>query len=326
MSAQIPSTSSSEMIALRRGRTAAEADPIPVPPELKTRRAPLLTRDRTGYLLIAPYLLHLIIFFGYPLIFSLVLVFHRWDIVTPMEFVGLKNFVRLFRDDLFFRAMLNTGVFLVIHIPLQIIVALGFAELLNLKLKGRGLFRTIYFLPVVVSGVVITILFQQLFAFDTGFINAVLVAMGGERVPWLVSPVWAMPSIALMATWKNVGLYVILFLAGLQNIPDTLYEVAHIEGASYPQKWWFVTLPMLNPMVVTVVVLSTIGGFSLFIEPYVLTGGGPLNSTLSGLLYIYNQAFYFNHMGYAAALGLFFALVIFAVVILQRRFVESDVY
>ncbi|MBT8399132.1 MAG: sugar ABC transporter permease [Rhodothermia bacterium] len=282
--------------------------------------------DRLGYLFVAPYVVHLLIFFGYPLLFALVLVFHRWDIVTPMEFAGTKNFVRLIGDGLFFRAMLNTGLFLIIHIPLQIIVALFFAELLNGKLKGRSFFRTVYFLPVVVSGVVITILFQQLFAFDTGFINGLIAALGGERVPWLVSPQWAMPSIAIMATWKNVGFYVILFLAGLQNIPASLYEVAEIDGAGTWKKWWHITFPMLNPTVVTVMILSTIGGFSLFIEPYVLTGGGPLNSTLSALLYIYNQAFYFNHMGYAATLGICFAMVILVFVVLQRRVVESEVY
>lgn len=280
----------------------------------------------SGYAMAAPYVVHLLIFFGYPLLFSLVLIFHRWDIITPMEFAGLKNFVRLSQDDLFFRALLNTGVFLVIHIPLQIIVALFFAELLNKKLFGRGFFRTVYFLPVVVSGVVVTILFQQLFAFDTGLINNLITALGGSRVPWLSSPDLAMPSIAVLATWKNVGLYVILFLAGLQNVPASLYEVADLDGAGTWQKWWHVTLPMLNPMVVTVVVLSTIGGFSLFIEPYILTGGGPLNSTLSALLYIYNQAFYFNHMGYAAALGICFALCILVVVLLQRKFVERDIY
>lgn len=284
------------------------------------------TRRWTAYLMVAPYVAHLLLFFGYPLAFSVVLVFYQWDVITPMEFVGLRNFARLFQDDLFFRALLNTGLFLSIHIPLQIVVALFSAELLNMKLPARGIFRTVYFLPVVVSGVAITILFQQLFAFETGYINGVLTALGGERVPWLVSPEWAMPSIALMATWKNVGLYVILFLAGLQKIPETLYEVARIDGANTWQRWWNITLPMLNPTILTVVVLSTIGGFSLFIEPYLLTGGGPLNSTLSALLYIYNQAFYFNHMGYAAALGLFFALVIFGVVLLQRRYVEADTY
>jgi multiple sugar transport system permease protein len=171
----------------------------------------------------------------------------------------------------------------------------------------------------------VTILFQQLFAFDSGYINHVLTALGGERVPWLVSPEWAMPAIALVATWKNVGLYVLLFLAGLQNIPRELYEAAEVEGATRWQAWRRITLPMLNPAMVTVVVLSTIGGFSLFIEPYVLTGGGPLNSTLSGLLYIYNQAFYFNNMGYAATLGIVFAMLILVVVLLQRRYVETEV-
>jgi len=298
-------------------------------PELRAtlRRLQIRLRgERSGYVLVAPYLLHMAVFFGYPLLFAFVLMFHRWDIVTPMEFVGLKNFVRLVRDDLFFRALLNTGIFLTIHIPLQIIVALFFAELLNRPLKGRGFFRAAYFMPVVVSGVVITILFQQLFAFDTGLINRMIRALGGEPVPWLVSPALAMPSIALMATWKNVGLYIVLFLAGLQHIPKHLYEAAELDGANAWQRWWHVTLPMLNPTMVTVVVLSTIGGFSLFIEPYILTGGGPLNATLSAVLYIYNQAFYFNHMGYAAALGFCFAIVIFVVVLLQRRFVETDTW
>lgn len=317
MPAELPNTDTAQQVAYVAGAAHTQ-----VPARPAARRF----RWNAGHVLVAPYVLHLLVFFGYPFVFALVLVFMRWDIVTPMEFIGWKNFVRLVHDDLFFRAILNTGVFLAIHIPLQIGAALFFSELLNSRLKARGLFRTIYFLPVVVSGVVVTILFQQLFAFDTGYVNNVLTALGGARVPWLVSPQWAMPSIALMATWKNVGLYIVLFLAGLQNIPDAMYEAADLEGATLLQKWWYVTLPMLNPMVVTVVVLSTVGGFSLFIEPYVLTGGGPLGSTMSGLLYIYNQAFYFNHMGYAAALGLFFALVIFGVVLLQRRFVEQDLY
>ena len=314
---------------------AAETEPatqsatdLPAVPAHTVRPPPAGARrqrsDWRGLAFAAPYLAHLALFFGYPLAFAAVLVFHRWDLVTPMEWVGAGNLARLAADGLFARAMLNTGVFLALHIPLQIAVALLFAELLNGTLRGRAFFRTVYFLPVVVSGVVVTILFQQLFAFDGGYVNGVLAALGGEAVPWLVSPAWAMPSIALVATWKNVGLYVLLFLAGLQNVPPALYEAAEVEGATRWQRWRHITLPMLNPMVVTVVVLSTIGGFSLFVEPYVLTGGGPLNSTLSGLLYIYNQAFYFNHMGYATTLGLAFALLIFVVVLVQRRVVESE--
>ncbi|CUU05189.1 multiple sugar transport system permease protein [Candidatus Kryptobacter tengchongensis] len=282
--------------------------------------------NRSGYLMVSPYVIYFLVFVAYPLTFSFILIFHRWNIVTPMEFIGLKNFIRLFRDETFFKSIINTLIFLSIHIPLQIAVALFFAQLLNKKIKLRGLFRSIYFLPVVVSGVVVTVLWQQMYAYETGLINQILLKFGFKKIPWLVSPKFAMPSIAIMATWKNVGLYIVLFLAGLQNIPRELYEVAEIDGASSFQKFLKITLPMLNPTIVLVVVLSTIGGFSLFIEPYIMTGGGPMDSTLSAMLYIYNQAFYFNHMGYAATLGFFFATIIFLVVILQRKFIERDVY
>ena len=134
-----------------------------------------------------------------------------------------------------------------------------------------------------------------------------------------------MPSIAIMATWKNVGLYIVLFLAGLQTIPRDLYEAAEMDGANKWQQFWGITLPMINPTMILVMILSTIGGFSLFIEPYVLTGGGPMNRTLSAMLYIYKQAFYFNRMGYAATLGFCFALIILSVVLVQRKVVEQEV-
>jgi len=127
-----------------------------------------------------------------------------------------------------------------------------------------------------------------------------------------------------MATWKNVGLYIVLFLVGLQTVPKHYYEAADLEGASHWQKFFNITLPMINPTIFLVVILSTVGGFSLFIEPYILTGGGPLNSTLSAVLYIYKQGFFYYHMGYSATLGLFFALIILTVVIIQRKFIEGD--
>lgn len=277
-----------------------------------------------GYWFALPYAVFFLAFVAYPLCFSFILIFHRWNIVTPMEWIALKNFARLTQDSLFFKALTNTLIFLVIHIPLQIVVALGCAMLLNRKLRARGFFRSIYFLPVVVSGVAVTILWQQLYAFDYGVLNTLLRSVGLPPVPWLVDPSWAMPSIALMATWKNVGMYIVLFLAGLQNIPGELYEAASIDGATPAKRFWFITLPMLNPTIVVIVVLSTIGGFSLFIEPYVLTGGGPMQSTLSAMLYIYNQAFTFGHMGYAATLGFVFATMILIVVLLQRRLVETE--
>jgi multiple sugar transport system permease protein len=279
---------------------------------------------KTGYWFILPYVVFFGMFIAYPLVFSFVLLFHRWNIVTPMEWIGLKNFERLFNDPLFFKAIINTVKFLLIHIPLQMVVALGLAVLLNSKLKFRGFFRAIFFLPVVVSGVVVTILWQQLYAFDSGLLNRMLSAVGLGRIPWLIDPDMAMLSIALMATWKNVGIYIILFLVGLQDVPRELYESASIDGATRARQFFRITLPMLRPTFVVVVVLSTIGGFSLFVEPYVLTGGGPMESTLSAVLYIYNLAFYFNHMGYAATLGFVFALIILGVVLLQRKIIETE--
>src|SRR6195256_2406033 len=281
-------------------------------------------RDRVGYLMVLPYLLHIAVFLGYPLAFAFVLIFHRWNIYTPMKWVGLGNIKLLLTDPLIWRALFNTLYFLLIHIPLQLLLALGLAQLLNQKIRGRAFFRASYFMPVVVSGVVVTILWQQLYATETGLINLLLQRFGLPAIGWLTDRRYAMPAIAIMATWKNVGLYVVLFLVGLQAIPAELYEAAELDGASAWQKFRLITVPMLNPTIMLVLVLSTIGGFSLFIEPYVMTGGGPANSTLSGILYLYKQAFFFSKMGYATTIGFFWAMIIFAVVILQRRFVETE--
>jgi len=282
------------------------------------------TESRTGYFMSLPYILYFLFFVGFPLVFSFILIFHKWNVITPMEWVGLRNFIRLFQDKLFFQSILNTLKFLIIHIPLQIVIALLLAVLLNQKIKARGFFRAVYFLPVIVSGVVITLLWRQLYAYDSGLLNTLLTKMGFSRIPWITHPDWAMPSIAIMATWKNVGLYVVLFLVGLQGVPRYLYEAAEIDGASPVQQFFHITLPALNSTLVLVIILSTIGGFSLFIEPFVMTGGGPVNSTLSAMLYIYNQAFYFGHMGYAATLGFFFAAIVLMVVLIQKKFVERN--
>jgi multiple sugar transport system permease protein len=281
-------------------------------------------RDRVGYLMVLPYLLHLAVFLGYPLAFAFVLIFHRWNIYTPMKWVGLGNIKLLLTDPLIWRALFNTLYFLLIHIPLQLVLALGLAQLLNQKIRGRAFFRASYFMPVVVSGVVVTILWQQMYATETGLINLLLQRFGLSKIGWLTDRRYAMPAIAIMATWKNVGLYIVLFLVGLQGIPADLYEAAELDGASGWQKFRLITVPMLNPTIMLVLLLSTIGGFSLFIEPYVMTGGGPVNSTLSGILYLYKQAFFFSKMGYATTIGFFWAMIIFVVVILQRRFVETE--
>jgi ABC-type sugar transport system permease subunit len=283
-----------------------------------------LKKGYLPYLMVSPYLLHLLLFTAFPVIFSIVLTFFNWNIISPLEWNGLGNWKHVISDRLFWKSILNTLKFLAVHIPLQIIIALALAEVLNQKIKFRGFFRAAFFMPVVISGVVVTIMWQQLLGYETGIINRLLVGAGLGKVGWLTDPDVAMISIALMATWKNVGLYVILFLVGLQTVPKQYYEAADLEGASHWQKFTRITIPMINPTIFMVLVLSTLGGFSLFIEPYIMTGGGPMNSTMSAVLYIYKEAFEYYHMGYSATLGLFFALMIVMVIIIQKRFIEKE--
>jgi multiple sugar transport system permease protein len=277
------------------------------------------------YLMVSPYLLFVLVFVVFPVLFCLFLTFHKWNIIAPMQFAGMDNYSRLFQDRLFWKAIGNTLKFLLLHIPLQLIVSLSLAWLLNHKIRAVSFFRASFFMPVIVSGVVVTILWQQLLGYDTGLINKLLMSIGLNKVGWLVDPDMAIYSIAVMATWKNVGLYVILFLVGLQTVPPQYYEASELDGASRWQQFYHITLPMINPTIFMVVILSTIGGFSLFIEPYIMTGGGPLNTTLSAVLYIYKQAFQYYNMGYSATLGFFYAIMIMTVVVLQKKFIEKEV-
>jgi len=275
------------------------------------------------YALVSPYLIYFLAFVAFPVLFSVFLTFNEWNIISPMKFIGLANYERLIQDAYFYKSLFNTLKFLMIHIPLQILVSLSLAYLLNRNLKFRGFFRAAFFVPVVVSGVVVTIMWQQIYGYDMGILNQFLTWIGVGKVGWLIDQDIAMASIAVMATWKNVGLYIILFLVGFQTVPPQYYEAADLEGASSWSKFWNITLPMINPTIFMVVVLSTIGGFSLFIEPYVMTSGGPLNSTLSTVLYIYKQGFFYYHMGYSATLGIVFAAIVMLVIMIQKRYVEK---
>src|SRR5665647_3623093 len=254
------------------------------------------------YLLVSPYLLFVIVFVLFPVLFCFFLTFNKWNIIAPMHFIGLGNYSHLIHDRLFWKAIGNTLKFLLVHIPLQLVISLFLAQLLNQKIRAASFFRASFFMPVIVSGVVVTIMWQQLLGYDSGLINRMLMAFGMNKVGWLLNPNIAIYSIAVMATWKNVGLYVILFLVGLQTVPTQYYEAAKMEGATRWQQFYHITLPMINPTIFMVVILSTIGGFNLFIEPYIMTGGGPLNTTLSAVLYIYKQAFQYYNMGYSLSL------------------------
>lgn len=275
--------------------------------------------QRSGSLLAAPYTAFLLLFAAYPILFALVLVFLHWDLVTAPSFAGFDNVRLLANDGRFWRAVGNTFVFLSIHVPLQIVTALALALALDRQLVLRSFWRAAFFLPVVISGAVVAILWSNLYATDVGLINKLLVRVGLAPVPWLTDPLTAMPAIAVMVTWKNVGFYVIIYLAGLQYIPRSCQEAIEIEGASSWQRFRHLTLPMLLPQTILVITLSTINGFQLFIEPYVMTGGGPLRRTYSVVLYLYTNAFSYQKMGYAATIGVALALIIGAVVLIQRR-------
>lgn len=278
---------------------------------------------RAGWLLSAPYALFLLAFSAYPIVFALALVMMRWDLVTAPSFAGADNVALLAHDARFWQAVANTFVFLAIHLPLQIVTALGLALALNRPMRLRAFWRAAFFLPVVISGAVVAILWNALYATDVGLINALLSRVGVAPIPWLTDPNLAMPAIAVMVTWKNVGFYVIIYLAGLQYIPRSCQEAIELDGASAWQRFRHLTLPLLVPQTILVVTLSTINGFQLFIEPYVMTGGGPLRRTFSIVLYMYTNAFSYQKMGYAATIGVALAIIIGAVVALQRRVIGS---
>ena len=275
--------------------------------------------ERSGWLLTAPYAVFLLAFAAYPVFFALALVFMRWDLVTEPSFAGLDNVRLLASDTRFWRAVANTFVFLGIHLPLQVATALTLALALNRPLAFRAFWRAAFFLPVVISGAVVAILWNALYATDVGLINSLLARVGVSPVPWLTDPSLAMPAIAVMVTWKNVGFYVVIYLAGLQYIPRSCQEAIELDGATAWQRFRHLTLPLLLPQTILVVTLSTINGLQLFIEPYVMTGGGPLRRTFSVVLYMYTNAFSYLKMGYAATIGVALALIIGAVVAVQRR-------
>lgn len=275
--------------------------------------------SRSGLLLAAPYALFLLIFNVYTMLFAVVLVFLDWDLVTPPRFAGVENVRLLAVDDRFWRAIANTLIFLAIHLPLQIVAALALALALDRPLALRSFWRAAFFLPVVISGAVVTILWSAVYATDVGLLNTLLARFGLGPVSWLTDPDIALPALAAMFTWRNVGFYVVIYLAGLQYVPRSCYEAIALDGATPWQRFRYVTLPSLKPQTVLVVTLSTINAFQIFIEPYVMTGGGPLRRTLTVVLYMYRQAFSYQKMGYAATIGLALALIIAVVLAAQRR-------
>jgi len=288
--------------------------------------------ERTaGWFFIAPALVLLAVFFVLPATFGLALSLTDWDIYAVgnprnARFVGLANFKTLLFDALFWRALLNTGYFVVVGGTLSVALSLVTALALHAWwLKGKGLFRTVFFAPVVLTVVAVAIVFRNLYGFDFGLMNRFLKLLGLAPIFWLGDPKWAMPAIILMAVWKNFGYNMVIFLAGLTTIPETLYEAARLDGASSWQQFRYVTLPGLRPTMLFVVTTTLIGYFQLFAEPYVMTnGGGPMNATLSLVLYMYKEGFRWWNMGYAAAVAVVLFAILLGITALSRKLLSRE--
>jgi len=300
----------------RTGRTAGGA---------RAPRRGASAEARAAAWLLAPALLVIGVCFLLPVGAALLLSLTDFDIyavadLRNLRFIGLGNYRRLLADPVFWQALRNTVYFAFAGGPLSVLASLAAALLLDSRLaRCKALFRTVFFAPVVTTLVAVAVVWRYLYHPRFGLLNRVLGWFGMPAIDWLGNPRWAMPAIILLAVWKNFGYNMIVFLAGLQNIPVTLYEAARIDGAGWWRQLRHVTLPMLAPTFLFVGVITMIGYFQLFTEPYVLTRGegGPLGSTLSVVLLMYKQGFRFWNMGYAAALAFVLFLAILAVTALQ---------
>jgi multiple sugar transport system permease protein len=277
-----------------------------------------------GYAFLLPSFLLLIIFVVVPLFFSLFLSFHQWNIISPQKpFVGLANFRHLLHDGLFWKAMKNTAIF-TLQVPAGMAVALFVAILVNQRLKGIHIFRTIFFLPSVSSFVAVALVWQWLYQPQYGLVNFILRQIGLGPVPWLSSPKTALLSIMLMTIWMGIGYQMVIFLAGLQGIPSDLYEAATMDGASSWQRFRSITLPLLKPTTFFVLITSVIGSFQVFTSVYVMTQGGPNHATDVVVYHIYQNAWEYLRMGYASAMSWILFVVILIATALQFKLVGKE--
>jgi multiple sugar transport system permease protein len=274
---------------------------------------------------IAPAIIVIGVFFLLPVAAGFALSLTDFDIYaladpSNLRFVGLDNYVRMLGTPLFWQALGNTLYFVVVGVPLSIGLSLGAALLLNSRLaRFKPLLRTALFAPVVTTIVAVAVIWRYLFHTRYGVVNHALTQIGVPPVDWLGDPAWAMPTIILLAVWKNFGYNMVIFLASLQAIPETLYEAARIDGASWWRQILHITLPMLGPTLLMVGILTTAGYFQLFAEPYVMTQGGPLRSTVSVLYFMYEEGFKWWNFGAASAVALMLFGLVFAVTWLLMR-------
>jgi multiple sugar transport system permease protein len=294
----------------------------------RTRRRNKLARREalTFYLLISPWLVGLVLFVLGPMVASLFISFTRWDLLSPAKFVGLANYEKMFtRDPLFWQSLKVTTLYTAAYVPLELAGGLVLALLMNQRLRFLGVFRTIYYLPSVLPGVAFVVLWMWILHPDVGLLNTILGYIGIEGPRWLADPDWALPALLLMSMW-GLGRSMVIYLASLQGIPQHLYEAAAIDGANGWHSFWKITLPMLTPTIFFNLVLSVISTFQTFTSAFVATDGGPLDSTLFYVLYLFRQAFQYFNMGYASALAWVLFLIILVLTLIIVRTSDRWVY
>jgi multiple sugar transport system permease protein len=282
---------------------------------------PLALREAAAaWTFLAPSFVHLLIFSIGPILFALWLSFHEWNLLDPARsFVGLANYRELARDTDFWRAVRNTAVY-VLFVPAGMIVALALALFVNRRIPGVRFLRTVLFLPYITSFVAISLVWRWMFQPDVGLFNHLLGWIGVSPLPWLSSPATALPSLMLMSLWMYAGYMMVVFLAGLQNIPQALYESARIDGAGAWQRFRHITLPMLRPTMLFVLVTMVIFMFQVFTAVYVMTEGGPLHATDVVVYHVYRAAWEYLRMGYASAMAWVLFAIVFVITLIQFRF------
>ena len=243
----------------------------------------------------------------------------EWDLLTPPQFVGMDNFTRLFADADFWRALKNTLVYIISYIPFVMVGSLAIAIILNQRLKGLMFFRASFFVPVVSAWVAIALLWKWIFNPRFGLLNFALGLIGIQGPAWLFDPQWAMSAVVIASVWKDLGFLMVMFLAGLQGIPDVYYEAASIDGASKWQTFWHITLPLLSPTAFFALIISLINSFQVFDQVWIMTEGGPAGATSVLVELIVKNAFSYSRMGYASALSWVLFSLVFAVTIMQMR-------
>jgi multiple sugar transport system permease protein len=286
-----------------------------------------IRKNWSAYLFIAPGLIHFAIFTMFAVGFAFYISFHEWNIIQPDKpYVGLENYIKLFRDPRFLRAVKNTMTFMV-GVPLNLLTGLFVALLLNTKVRGQAIYRTFFYIPVVTPLVVSSIIWKWVYQGDYGLLNYYLLKFGliEHKIVWLANPDLALPALIVMGIWLGTGSTMVIYLAGLQSIPEEMYDAAKVDGANGLQRLLYITIPLLRPTTFFLFITSVIGTFQIFTEVYIMTNGGPLNRTTTIAYYLYTNAFRELEMGYASAMAFVLFGMIFVFTVIQWKYTRGDV-